>query len=164
MLSEREMQRIFTRLKNYATVMVPLLLSSFNRIEVVSTLWISAVLAKIESGTWYHRKEIFSCRYDLCSHILDHAGCRYCDQDRSRSSVLVSVLKKFNIIWIWELFFSFYSCFIIRTCIQPLLHIRGYQNANENRILPYLRKIFSLRPPDPTRHRIIPLPLTQPVL
>lgn len=46
-----------TRLKNYATVMVPLLLSSFNRIEVVSNAMDLRGFGKNKSRTWYHRKK-----------------------------------------------------------------------------------------------------------
>ncbi|QOX64989.1 energy-coupling factor transporter transmembrane protein EcfT [Anoxybacterium hadale] len=45
-----------TRLKNYATVMVPLLLSSFNRIEVVSNAMDLRGFGKNKKRTWYHRK------------------------------------------------------------------------------------------------------------
>lgn len=45
------------RLKNYATVMVPLLLSSFNRIEVVSNAMDLRGFGKYKKRTWYHRKK-----------------------------------------------------------------------------------------------------------
>lgn len=45
-----------TRLKNYATVMVPLLLSSFHRIEVVSNAMDLRGFGKNKKRTWYHRK------------------------------------------------------------------------------------------------------------
>ena len=48
---------IFTRLRNYATVMVPLLLSSFNRIEVVSNAMDLRGFGKNRKRTWYHRKK-----------------------------------------------------------------------------------------------------------
>lgn len=48
---------IGTRLKNYATVMVPLLLSSFNRIEVVSNAMDLRGFGKNKKRTWYHRKK-----------------------------------------------------------------------------------------------------------
>ncbi|MEL7655502.1 MAG: energy-coupling factor transporter transmembrane component T, partial [Bacillota bacterium] len=48
---------IVTRLKNYATVMVPLLLSSFNRIEVVSNAMDLRGFGKNRKRTWYHRKK-----------------------------------------------------------------------------------------------------------
>ena len=46
-----------TRLKNYATEMVPLLLSSFNRIEVVSNAMDLRGFGKNRRRTWYHRKK-----------------------------------------------------------------------------------------------------------
>lgn len=58
---------LWTRLKNYATVMVPLLLSSFNRIEVVSNAMDLRGFGKNRKRTWYHRKKytasdiIFAC-------------------------------------------------------------------------------------------------------
>jgi len=45
------------RLKNYATVMVPLLLSSFNRIEVVSNAMDLRGFGKNRKRTWYHRRK-----------------------------------------------------------------------------------------------------------
>jgi len=48
---------IWIRLKNYATVMVPLLLSSFNRIEVVSNAMDLRGFGKNRKRTWYHRKK-----------------------------------------------------------------------------------------------------------
>lgn len=48
---------IGTRLKNYATVMVPLLLSSFNRIEVVSNAMDLRGFGKNKKRTWYHRRK-----------------------------------------------------------------------------------------------------------
>lgn len=48
---------IFKRLKNYATVMIPLLLSSFNRIEVVSNAMDLRGFGKNKKRTWYHRKK-----------------------------------------------------------------------------------------------------------
>ncbi len=48
---------IGTRLRNYATVMVPLLLSSFNRIEVVSNAMDLRGFGKNKSRTWYHRRK-----------------------------------------------------------------------------------------------------------
>jgi len=51
------------RLKNYATVMVPLLFSSFNRIEVVSNAMDLRGFGKKKKRTWYHRKKYST--YDL---------------------------------------------------------------------------------------------------
>ncbi len=48
---------IGTRLKNYASVMVPLLLSSFNRIEVVSNAMDLRGFGKNKKRTWYHRRK-----------------------------------------------------------------------------------------------------------
>ena len=48
---------IGTRLKNYATVMVPLLLNSFNRIEVVSNAMDLRGFGKNKKRTWYHRRK-----------------------------------------------------------------------------------------------------------
>lgn len=48
---------IGTRLRNYATVMVPLLLSSFNRIEVVSNAMDLRGFGKNKKRTWYHRRK-----------------------------------------------------------------------------------------------------------
>ena len=48
---------IGTRLKNYATVMVPLLLSSFNRIETVSNAMDLRGFGKNKKRTWYHRRK-----------------------------------------------------------------------------------------------------------
>lgn len=48
---------IWKRLKNYATVMMPLLLSSFNRIEVVSNAMDLRGFGKHKSRTWYYRKK-----------------------------------------------------------------------------------------------------------
>jgi len=48
---------IGTRLKNYATVMIPLLLSSFNRIEVVSNAMDLRGFGKNKKRTWYHRRK-----------------------------------------------------------------------------------------------------------
>jgi energy-coupling factor transport system permease protein len=45
------------RLKNYATVMMPLLLSSFNRIETVSNAMDLRGFGKNKKRTWYHRKK-----------------------------------------------------------------------------------------------------------
>lgn len=45
------------RLKNYATVMMPLLLSSFNRIEVVSNAMDLRGFGKNKKRTWYHRRK-----------------------------------------------------------------------------------------------------------
>lgn len=49
---------IFTRLKNYATVMIPLLLSSFNRIETVSNAMDLRGFGKNKKRTWYYRKKL----------------------------------------------------------------------------------------------------------
>ncbi len=49
---------IGTRLRNYATVMVPLLLSSFNRIETVSNAMDLRGFGKNKKRTWYHRKKL----------------------------------------------------------------------------------------------------------
>lgn len=51
---------IGTRLKNYATVMIPLLLSSFNRIEVVSNAMDLRGFGKNKTRTWYYRKNYSS--------------------------------------------------------------------------------------------------------
>ena len=48
---------IGTRLKNYATVMMPLLLSSFNRIETVSNAMDLRGFGKDKKRTWYHRRK-----------------------------------------------------------------------------------------------------------
>lgn len=48
---------IGTRLKNYATVMMPLLLSSFNRIETVSNAMDLRGFGKNKKRTWYHRRK-----------------------------------------------------------------------------------------------------------
>lgn len=48
---------IGTRLRNYATVMIPLLLSSFNRIEVVSNAMDLRGFGKNKKRTWYHRRK-----------------------------------------------------------------------------------------------------------
>ncbi len=48
---------IGTRLRNYATVMVPLLLSSFNRIETVSNAMDLRGFGKNKKRTWYHRRK-----------------------------------------------------------------------------------------------------------
>lgn len=45
------------RLKNYATVMMPLLLSSFNRIETVSNAMDLRGFGKNKKRTWYHRRK-----------------------------------------------------------------------------------------------------------
>jgi energy-coupling factor transport system permease protein len=45
------------RLKNYAAVMMPLLLSSFNRIEVVSNAMDLRGFGKNRKRTWYHRRK-----------------------------------------------------------------------------------------------------------
>lgn len=45
------------RLKNYATVMMPLLLSSFNRIEVVSNAMDLRGFGKNKKRTWYYRRK-----------------------------------------------------------------------------------------------------------
>lgn len=51
---------IGTRLKNYAVVMIPLLLSSFNRIEVVSNAMDLRGFGKNKKRTWYYRKKYTS--------------------------------------------------------------------------------------------------------
>lgn len=45
------------RLKNYTTVMMPLLLSSFNRIETVSNAMDLRGFGKNKKRTWYHRRK-----------------------------------------------------------------------------------------------------------
>ncbi len=59
---------IFNRLKNYATVMVPLLLSSFHRIEVVSNAMDLRGFGKNKKRTWFHRKKY--TRMDMVFAIL----------------------------------------------------------------------------------------------
>lgn len=49
---------VFTRLKNYGTVMIPLLLSSLNRIEAVSNAMDLRGFGKNKKRTWYHRKPL----------------------------------------------------------------------------------------------------------
>lgn len=49
---------LMTRLKNYGTLMVPLLLSSLNRIEVISNAMDLRGFGKNKRRTWYHRKRI----------------------------------------------------------------------------------------------------------
>ncbi len=51
------------RLKNYAIVMVPLLLSSFNRIEVVSNAMDLRGFGKNKKRTWFHRKKYTASEY-----------------------------------------------------------------------------------------------------
>jgi energy-coupling factor transport system permease protein len=48
----------FTRLKNYGTVLIPLLLSSLSRIEAVSNAMDLRGFGKNKKRTWYHRKPL----------------------------------------------------------------------------------------------------------
>ncbi|MBN7774086.1 energy-coupling factor transporter transmembrane component T family protein [Clostridium aminobutyricum] len=49
---------IFVRLKNYGTVMIPLLLSSLSRIEAISNAMDLRGFGKNKKRTWYHRKPL----------------------------------------------------------------------------------------------------------
>lgn len=48
----------FTRLKNYGSIMLPLLMSSFSRIEVISNAMDLRGFGKGKKRTWYHRKPL----------------------------------------------------------------------------------------------------------
>ncbi|QAT41887.1 energy-coupling factor transporter transmembrane component T family protein [Aminipila luticellarii] len=51
---------IFVRLKNYGSVMVPLLMSSLSRIEAVSNAMDLRGFGKSKKRTWYHREPLSS--------------------------------------------------------------------------------------------------------
>lgn len=47
---------IFKRLKNYVTILIPLLISSLNRVEIVSNAMDLRGFGRYKKRTWYHQK------------------------------------------------------------------------------------------------------------